>query len=234
MRKSACKARGVIKKQINAFVLRHGFTYPRSKWTIAHIKWLKQLVLSDILRETLNEMLLQYYDLNDRIERFDTRIDEFAHQERYVKQVQQMRCLKGVDTTVAMTVQVETSDFSRFPNANAYAAYLGLTPSDHSSGPHVRLGSITKQGNSTIRTTLVEAANALVRSNIGYKSKKLKARQKGMDSSIIAYADKAADRLGRKYRKMIRRGKPRNIAVTAVARELACFIWGIETGNTIV
>ena len=66
LRKNACKSRGVIKKQINAFVLRHGFNYQRSKWTVAHIKWLKQLELSVILRETLNEMLLQYYDLNDR------------------------------------------------------------------------------------------------------------------------------------------------------------------------
>ena len=234
LRKNACKARGVIKKQINAFVLRHGFNYQRSKWTVAHIKWLKQLELSVILRETLNEMLLQYYDLNDRIERFDARIEAFSQQERYVKPVQQMRCLKGVDTITAMTIQVETSDFSRFPNAKAYAAYLGLIPSDHSSGPHVRLGAITKQGNGTIRTTLIEAANALVRSNIGYKSKKLKARQKGMDANVIAYADKAADRLGRKYRRMIRMGKPHNVAVTAIARELACYIWGIETGNIAV
>lgn len=168
LRKNTCKARGVIKKQINAFVLRHGFNYQRSKWMVTHIKWLKQLEVSVILRETLNEMLLQYYDLNDRIERFDARIEAFSQQERYVKPVQQMRCLKVVDTITAMTIQVETSDFSRFPNAKAYAAYLGLIPSDHSSGPHVRLGAITKQGNGTIRTTLIEAANALVRSNIGY------------------------------------------------------------------
>ena len=80
LRKNACKARGVIKKQINAFVLRHGFNYQRSKWTVAHIKWLKQLELSAILRETLNEMLLQYYDLNDRIERFDASIEAFSQQ----------------------------------------------------------------------------------------------------------------------------------------------------------
>ena len=114
--------------------------------------------------------------MNDRIERFDARIAAFSQQERYVKHVQQIRCLKGVDTIIAMTIQVEISVFSRFPNAKSYAAYPGLISSDYSNGLHVRLGAITKHGNGTIRTTLIEDANVLVRSSIGYKSKKLKAR----------------------------------------------------------
>lgn len=78
-----------------------------------------------------------------------------------------------------MTIHVETSDFTRFPNAKAYTAYLGLTPSEHSSGNKVSLGRITKQGNSTIRTTLVECVQGLVRGEPSKKSKKLKARQNG-------------------------------------------------------
>lgn len=88
--------------------------------------------------------------------------------------------------------------------------------------------SITKQGNSTVRSTLVECANALVKGSIGIKSKRVKARQKGQESKVIAYADQAVERLQRKYHRMIYQGKPRNVAVTAIGRELGCFIWGIE------
>ena len=97
-----------------------------------------------------------------------------------------------------MMIHVEISDFTRFPNAKAFTAYLGLTPSEHSSGEKIYRNGITKQGNTTVRSTLVECANALVKGTIGIKSKRVKARQKGQASKVIAYADKATERLQRK------------------------------------
>jgi len=111
------------------------------------------------------------------------------------------------------------------------SSYLGLTPAEHSSGGKIHLGGISKQGNSIVRRTLIECARALVKGKKGVKSKKLKARQAGLPSEVIAYADRAVDRLRRRYHKLIEAGKSANLAVTAVARELACFIWGMATGH---
>ncbi|MDH6366898.1 MULTISPECIES: IS110 family transposase [Breznakia] len=221
-----------VKQHINALTLRHGQKYEgKSRWTIAHIKWLKSLELSDLLREVLDEYLNEYDTLNDKIERFKEKLIEMSKEEVYEKPISQLKCLKGIDVTSAMTVHVEISDFNRFPTAKAFASYVGLTPGQASSGDKVTYLSITKQGNSTVRRLLVECAQALVKGTAGSKSKALKARQKGQSQETIKYADKAAERLQRKFNKMIYRGVNRNKAVTAIARELACFIWGMETGN---
>lgn len=225
-------ARTKIKQRINALVLRHGMSYPgKSKWTIAHLKWLRELEMQEAVRETLNEYLAQYDDLTCRIERYAERLDEFYHLDRYLEKVSELRCIPGIDTTAAMTIHVEISDFTRFPSANAFTSYVGLTTGEQSSGDKTNHTGITKQGNMTIRKTLIESTHALVKTNPYRKSKRIKARQSGQDASIITYADKAADRLVRKFRKLINRGVPRNKAIVAVARELACFVWGMETGN---
>lgn len=100
-----------------------------------------------------------------------------------------------------------------------------------SSGEKNKRLSITKQGNSLVRTTLVECAQVLVRGTIGKKGKKVKSKQLGQDVKVIDYTDKAVLRLQKKYHQMILRGVNKNIAVTAIARELACFVWGVETGH---
>jgi len=115
------------------------------------------------LKETLEEYLLQYDVLTDKIERFSQRIEELSHEKRYEKPVAQLRRLKGADTTTAMMIHVEISDFKRFSTAKAFTVYLGLTPSGHSSSEKISRNGITKQGNITVRSTLVECANALVK-----------------------------------------------------------------------
>lgn len=222
-----------IKQQILAYVLRLGFNYDgKSKWTLIHIKWLRNLPLAGIEKEILSEYLSQYDLLVDKIERFTNRIDEFYHTEHYEENVSKLRSFKGIDTTSAITIQVETSDFNRFPNAKAYASFTGLTCGEHSSGEKRNVTCITKQGNSTLRTTFVECAQAIVKGSIyNPKSKRLKSRQKGQNVDVIAYADKAANRLMKKYNKLRDRNVPHNKAIVAVARELSCFVWGMETGN---
>lgn len=175
--KQACKK---IKQQINALVLRLGYAYPsnKSKWTLAHLDWLKKLELPGLLREILDERLREYDHKVEELKRFDQRINELVQLPRHQKQIKELRCFKGIDTISAITIQIETADFNRFSCAKAYAAYVGLTTREDSSGPKNRHGSITLAGNRTIRTVLVEAAQSIARGRAGYKSKALKARQR--------------------------------------------------------
>lgn len=220
-----------VKQHINALCMRHGYTYGSSKWSTAHIQWLRRLDVSEVVRESLNEYLATYDHLTGCLERFNDRIEELAARKEYSESVKKLGCFLGIKTTVALSVLIETGDFKRFAKGNRYAAYLGLVPGEHSSGTDVNHLSITKAGNTHLRKLLIEASQSICRGNVGYKSKALKARQAGNTAEIIAYADKANERLRRKYYRMIHHGKQRNVAVTAVARELACFIWGMMTNN---
>ena len=221
----------VIKQQINSFCLQHGYKYTKTKWTGIHLKWLKGISLSEMQREILDEYLLSYNYLTEKIERFDKRIEELAAAEEYHDNIHRLCCLLGIKTQGALSLIVETGDFSRFVKGNIYAAFLGLAPGENSSSTEINRLPITKAGNKHIRTVLVEAAQSICKGRVGAKSKDLISRQRGNDPVVIAYADKANERMRRKYYRMIFQGKQRNIAVTAVARELACFVWGMMTGN---
>ncbi len=220
-----------VKQQINAFCLRHGYQYDGTKWTIAHIKWLKKLELSSMYQETLNEYMASYDEQTAKIERFDARIEEIASQSRYTEKVKKLGCLLGIQTHTALSLIVETGDFNRFAKGNIYAAYLGLAPGEFSSAEKINRLGITKAGNGHLRKLLVEASGGICKGAIGHKSKVLRQRQQGNSAETIAYADKANTRLRSKYYRLIRHGKKRNVAVAAIARELACFVWGMMTDN---
>ena len=220
-----------VKQQINAFCLRHGYHYDKTKWTIAHLKWLKQLDISALYRETLDEYMAAYDEQTAKIERFDKRIEELASQERYQKKVEKLGCFLGIKTHTALSLIVETGDFERFAKGNVYAAYLGLAPGERSSSDNINRLGITKAGNRHLRQLLIEAAGGICKGAVGHKSKDLRQRQNGNTADVIAYADKANTRLRSRYYKFIRHGKKRNVAVAAIARELACFIWGMMTDH---
>ena len=219
------------KQQINAFCLRHGYHYEKTKWTIAHLKWLKQLDMPALYRETLDEYMASYEEQTAKIERFDKRIEELASHERYQEKVKKLGCFLGIKTHTALSLIVETGDFDRFAKGNVYAAYLGLAPGERSSSDNINRLGITKAGNQHLRVLLIEAAGGICKGAVGHKSKDLWQRQNGNPADVIAYADKANTRLRSRYYKFIRHGKKRNAAVAAIARELACFIWGMMTGN---
>lgn len=223
-----------IKQQINAFCLRHGHHYAQGKWTIAHWKWLKKLELSALYREVLNEYMTSYEEQVSKIERLDQRIEELASQEKYAEKVKKLGCFLGIKTHTALSLIVETGDFKRFTKGNIYAAYLGLAPGENSSGAKTNRTGLSKAGNSHLRQLLIEAAGGICKGMVGHKSKELKARQKGNTDNVIKYADKANIRLRSRYYKLIRHGKARNVAVAAIARELACFVWGMMTDNISV
>lgn len=220
-----------VKQQINAFCLRHGCYYEKTKWTIGHLKWLRGLELSGLYRETLNEYMASYDEQTAKIERFDQRIEELASQGRYQEKVKRLGCFLGIKTHTALSLIVETGDFERFAKGNIYAAYLGLAPGEDSSNEKVKRLGITKAGNGHLRQLLIEAAGGICKGLVGHKSKELRRRQNGNTAEVIAYADKANTRLRSRYYKFIRRGKKRNVAVAAIARELACFVWGMMTDN---
>ena len=233
MREDHRKQLRVIKQQICALTNRYGFKYTESKnyWTQKHLKWLKSLLIEGVLKEVLASYLLSYETVSDRIAQMDRRIEEIAEQDKYREAVHKLICFKSIKTLTALAVIVEIGDFTRFVKAKNFAAFLGLVSGElSSSGDQNRLG-ITKQGNSFIRKLLVECSQSFSRAISG-KSATLKKRQEGNTAEVIAYADKANERLRKRYLILVLRNrKPHNKAVTAVARELACFIWGMMTGN---
>ncbi len=224
-----------VKQQILAFCLRHNYRYDgNSHWTAAHINWLKSLTPEALYKEILDEYLLTYTTLSDKLERLDKRIEELAAKDEYKEAVRKLCCFIGVKTHTALSVIVEVGDFKRFASAEKFASYIGLVPGEDSSGDsQTRLG-ITKAGNRHVRMLLTEASQCYSRGQIGYKSKALKARQDGNTPQVIAYADKANERLRRRYYKMVlSKCKKHNVAKTAIARELACFMWGMMTDNIV-
>ena len=220
-----------MKQRIGAFCMRKGLKYDGTSWSLKHLQWLRNLKLSSLNREILDEYMATFGELTAKVERFDARIEELAAQARYQEKVKRLGCLLGIQTHTALSLIVETGDFHRFAKGNIYAAYLGMAPGENSSGDKVKRTGISKAGNNHLRRLLIEASQGICRGRVGYKSKVLRARQAGNTAEVIAYADKGNVRLRKKYYKMIRGGKKRNVAVVAVARELACFVWGMMTDN---
>ena len=221
---------------ILSFCLRHGCIYDGTKnhWTQTHINWLRKLNLDGMHQEILDEYLLTYDYLTSRLSLIGKRIEELANDKDYAENVHKAECFIGVKSQTALAVIAETGDFNRFPDAQHYASFLGLVPGEDSSGDDKNRLGITKAGNRHIRTLLIEAAQSYGRGKVGYKSAALKARQAGNSSAVIAYADKANERMRRKYYHMVlKQGKKTNVAKTAIARELACFLWGMMTGHIV-
>ena len=222
------------KQQILAFCTRNGkrFTEGKNYWTQKHLTWLRTLDMgSRQQNETLQEYMETYYWLDAKLKRLDRRIEEIAEQEEYAERVKKLCCFLGIKSHSALAMIAEVGDFQRFPNAERFAAYLGLVPGENSSSVKQRYLGITKAGNKHLRRLLTEAAQCYNRGAAGYKSKLLLERQSGNTPEVIRYADKANDRLRRKYARMMYAGKNHNVAVTAIARELACFIWGMMTDH---
>ena len=224
-----------VKQELLAFILRKGFIYTETKhkWTLSFMNWLNELQFeNETDKLILQEYLAEYYRLKDKIDEMDLKIKQMAHLDRYNDNTNKLICLKGIKEVTALSCVSEISDFNRFRSAKAFNAFLGLTSRENSSSDKRRQGSITKDGNTHLRKLLIEAAQAYSKGTIGYKSKDLKARQSGQSPEIIAYADKASIRLQKRYYHLISSGKNRNVAITAIARELSSFIWGMMTNHT--
>jgi len=218
------------KQRLLKFLLRHGHIFDTNRyWTGKHKKWMKTLTFKMPLDKAVFEQYLATIEsIEERVGRVDVQIKEIAESPRYAERVKKFRAFKGVDYIIALSLVCEIGDFRRFPSAAAFMSYTGLVPSEYSSGKKRKQGSITKTGNGHVRKLLIEAAWQYVRP--AQVSKRLAERRVGTSEEIILYADRALKRLHGKYVKLVFNGKSKQAAVTALARELSGFLWGVMTG----
>jgi transposase len=216
-----------MKQRLLKFLLRKGVNYETERyWTGKHYRWLMGLKFDDGMEQlTLEEYREEIRRLEEKIRRLDKKLEETANSERYAERVRKLRAFRGIDYLTALSLVCEIGDFKRFPTAEAFMSYLGLVPSEHSSGKKRKQGGITKTGNGHLRKLLTESSWHYARPN--QVSKRLEERRVGTDEQTIRYADKAMKRLHEKYTRMVFKGKTKQTAVIAVARELAGFIWGV-------
>lgn len=213
------------RQRLGKFLLRKGLRYGMGRaWTQRHRRWLWGLELEHrAAQATLEEYLLGIEQLETRLGELDATIGEIAETKVYRERVGWLRCFRGIDTLTAMTILAELHDFRRFTSARQLMSYLGLVPSERSSGESTRRGGITKAGNAHARRILVEAAwHYRHKPAVGATLRK---RRQGQPAQAIAIADRAMRRLHRRYWRMLSLSKPPQKAVTAVARELVGFLW---------
>jgi transposase len=223
--------REIIKSRhyILKFLRRRGFIYREgTHWTTRHLNWIRQVLQPGSLCETDRTVLAEYLALLEyklqRRDDLDRRIEELALTPRYKPVVDRISCFRGFKTQAAMVLATELGDLRRFENPRQLMAYLGLIPSEHSSGDRRRLGSITKAGNARVRHVLVQAAwHYRRRPSVGVA---LKRRQQGQDPAVIAHAWKCQHRLYKVFHRLAAK-KPKQVAATAVAREMVGFLWAI-------
>ena len=218
--------------RLSKFCLRHGRLLPTTGWTVLRRKWLGEQRFEHAGEQVTFGTYLHAVDLVDaRVEQLERAIREMAEQGPWRELVARLRCLRGVDTLTAMGLVTEIGDFSRFRSAEEFMAFVGLVPSEHSSGERRRQGAITKVGNAHVRRLLVESAwHARRRPTVGYE---LSRRQRGQDPAVIERAWRCQQRLYQRWQRMAGRGKPHQKIVVACARELAGFVWAIATDQPL-
>lgn len=164
-------------------------------------------------------------DAGERIVRIEKAIVELASQWSLAPVVNAIQAMRGIGFIAAVTILAEIGDLSRFDNPRQLMGYLGLTPSEDSTGDSIRRGGITKAGNGRVRRILVESAwTYRFPARIG--AAKL-AKIEGLPKPVVDIAWKAQTRLCARYRALVAKGKKPTVAVTAIAREMAAFIWAI-------
>jgi transposase len=227
-REDAVKALRVSKQVLLAFLLRHGKSYEgRTYWSKAHWHWLTTVKMNHRAQQiVLHEYIHAVQEELERVQRFTNQIQELVASWRLAPLVTALQSLRGVSVIVAVTTVAELGDLTRFASARQLMAYLGLVPSEHSSGPSVRRGGITKTGNTHVRRALVEAAQAYRLP--ARESAKLKSRLINVDQEIRQISWKAQIRLCGRFKRLLQRGKEPKKVVIATARELAGFMWAIS------
>jgi transposase len=214
--------------RLNRFLVRQGYHYQDGdKWTQKHWAWIRKILIEDRNAQTvLQESIRAVQQSQEQLKTYDARIEENASKPEYAKKVQRYQTLRGVQTVTAMTILAEVWDMRRYGRAPQFMASTGLVSSEHSTGDQERRGRITKTGNAHLRRVLVEAAWHYRHRPIAGKG--IKKRRQGQSEAVVSIAERADQRLNRKFRRLVDRyNKKPVIAAVAVARELAGFIWAI-------
>jgi transposase len=221
------------KLRLKSFLLRLGFNYVgRADWNDAHRRYLAQVVCPTPAQQIVFQEAMRAVDEQvERLARLEEQLRELAPAWRLYPVVEAFQALRGVQWLIALTVVAELGDLTRFDNPRQLAAFVGLTPSEHTSGEKRRQGGITKTGNGRVRRVLIEGAWAY-----RYPAKISAHIQRRIDKLPKFAQDigwKAQLRLCKRYRRLIARGKHANIVTTAIARELLAFMWAIAKEVTI-
>jgi len=223
------------RQQLSAFLLRQGLHYSEGKrtWTKAHMHWLASQKFERVeQRIVFEEMMLAMRQAQERLERLQQAIRAAVPDWSLAAVVVALMAMRGLDLISATTLLAEIGDLSRFQSPRELMAYLGLVPSEQSTGETIKRGPITKAGNRRARRMLVECAWSYQHPpRVGHdKQEKVAAAPR----AVREIAWKAQCRLHRRYRALIRRGKLKTVAVTAIAREFAGFIWAVAREATMV
>lgn len=226
-RETAMKDLKDTKLQLKGFFLRNNInTVVKDNWSKKHLRWLTELVLPHHSQQIVLQEMIQI--ISERMQRLQRLDNELIHQVknwRYYPVVKAIQAMRGIRLLVALGTIAELGDLRRFDHPRKLMSYLGLVPSESSSGQKRRQGSITKCGNSRARRLLIEGAHSYKhKANI---SSELQIRQEGLSKEIIDIAWQAQLRLCRRYQRLMFLGKHRSVVVTAIAREMVAFIWAI-------
>lgn len=226
-REDAVNASRTARQRLCAMLLRLGYRYSgKTMWNAAYFNWLSTIKMPHPAQQiAFQEYIHAVMECGERVNRLTEQIHKLIPEWRLAPVVKALQALRGVSVMVATTTIAEIGDLSRFANPRQLMAYLGVVPSENSSGKKERRGGITKTGNGHVRRALVEAAQTY--HHQARVSRVLLARQEGLPDSIRKIAWKAQVRLCGRFRKLTGRGKPRNKVVTAIARELSAFMWAI-------
>ena len=225
-RLAAVRSLRQARQQLSSFLLRHGRHYYRPAWTLMHRRWMAGLRFEQGAHHIVQEVCIAAVEAaTARLDHLEAHIEAALPDWSLAPVVRALQALRGTALVAAATVVAQLGDITRFANPRQLMTYLGLAPSEHSSGATRRQGAITKAGNGAARRMLIEAAWS-------YRfpariSREQLLRQEGLAKPIRDAAWKAQERLCRRYRKLARAGKSPAVVTTAIARELAGFAWAI-------
>ena len=226
-RTTAGRVLSKARQHMQSFLLRHDQIYRGVRaWTLAYRRWLTTVRFAHPAQQIiLQDYIHAVQDAEARLERLTRQIEELLPNWSMAPVVATLQAMRGVALVVAVTVVAEVGDFRRFANARQLMAYLGLVPSEHSSGASVRRGGITKAGNVLARRVLIEGAwTYRMPARV---SRKLHDRNENLPPAVRDIAWKAQLRLCSRYRRLAAAGKPKVVVTTAIAREMVGFIWAI-------
>lgn len=229
VRKQTLDALKVAKQQLLSFLLRHGLRYDRpTRWTKSHWRWINELRRFNYPHQQIafEELKHAVHHINDRLATLNKTIEEAISAWRFRPVVDALRVFRGIDTLIAATLITEIGDISRFSNPRQLMAWLGLVPSERSSGDSIRRGRLTRAGNILARTMLVEASWSY-RHPAREEYRYLK-RSAHLPEEIRSVGWKAQVRLCKRYRDLTRTGKPQPRVLAAIARELSGFVWDVS------
>ncbi|MFM0213949.1 IS110 family transposase, partial [Paraburkholderia sediminicola] len=224
---SAREDLGQARRRLKSFLLAHDVRYSgRADWSAAHRRWISAFTFdSEWQQLAFNEHRRTIEDRLAQCERLEAALREALPGWRFYPAVLALQAMRGIQFTAAIGLMSELGDLSRFNHPRQLMAWLGVTPSEHSSGETRRQGSITKTGNRYARKLLIESAWSY--RHAARVSPEIQRRHEGLPKPIVDRAWDAQVRLCRRYRRLVNRGKSAPTAIVAIARELAGFIWDI-------